>query len=41
MRKNAFTLVETVFAVSIFLIVTLSVYEGYSVLYSSLSLAPL
>ncbi len=41
MKQKGFTFVETVFAVSIFLIVTLSVYEGYRWLYASLSLAHL
>lgn len=40
MRKG-FTFVEVVFAVSIFLIVTLGVYEGYRGLYQALSVSHL
>ncbi len=37
MRKNGFTFIEVVFAVSIFLIATLGIYESYRVLFASIS----
>jgi prepilin-type N-terminal cleavage/methylation domain-containing protein len=39
MMNKGFTFIEVVFAVTIFLIVTLGVYESYRVLYVSMSVA--